>query len=710
VTIFCLARPLSPTRILSSRASKLGTASLAAALLALLAIVPSAGAVVTEVGTAKVGLQPSTVGIVKDGGFLQFKKEWFETAQPESFANPAGSPVLHASNVYAVYWDPTDTYHGDWQGVIDGFLQGASVEGSTLGDVFAVDSQYTDTTNQPAYSGIDFRGAYTDTSPYPGAGCVDPAPLEEVKVTKIHAIACLTDQQVQQHLQAFVTAHGLPAGLSTVYYLLTPPGVTVCLDAGGAKGHCSDFSSEETYEHSFCSYHAAVNPSKAINGDASTILYGMIPWTVGGVGDGQLGENDQTEAINCQDGGFDPSTRPIEAEEGPPGEPPRVQEPNQVSCPSPDGFCDTGLADLIVNQIGVEQQNIITNPMLNAWQDSGGNESTDECRNFFAPSLGGSSAAKEGSGAGDLFNQSLGGHGYYLNTAFNLAALRLNYPGVPCLPGVRLEPSFTTPNPVKSGDIVGFDGMESDISLNAAVKYVAGSPAPNYATYSWSFGDGSASVAGYAPGAPACETPWLSPCAASVFHSYQYGGTYLVTLTVTDVAGHTSVATNPITVVGPPPPAPGASAGASSGATTPGGGSSGSPATVPAPVAAAAIVSKSLKAVAKKGLVVRYSVNEQVAGRFEVLIPRSVAKRLGISGPPATGLPAGSPPEVVVTKAILVTTKGGRSTLTIPFSKRTSGRLRHTRKLTVTLRLIVRNAAAHSPASTTVVTAATLSH
>jgi len=63
-----------------------------------------------------------------------------------------------------------------------------------------------------------------------------------------------------------------------------------------------------------------------------------------------------------------------------------------------------------------------------------------------------------------------------------------------------------------------------------------------------------------------------------------------------------------------------------------------------------------------------------------------------------------------VSKAILITTKGGRSTVTIPFSKRTSKRLHHTSKLTVTLRLIVRNAAAHSPVSTTVVTAATLIH
>ena len=59
--------------------------------------------------------------------------------------------------------------------------------------------------------------------------------------------------------------------------------------------------------------------------------------------------------------------------------------------------CDTGLADLIVNQIAVEQQNIVTDPLLTAWQDPHGNEATDECRDWFAPVLGGNVGAQEGS-------------------------------------------------------------------------------------------------------------------------------------------------------------------------------------------------------------------------------------------------------------------------------------------------------------------------
>ena len=128
-----------------------------------------------------------------------------------------------------------------------------------------------------------------------------------------------------------------------------------------------------------------------------------------------------------------------------------MQEPNKVPCPSPDGWCDLGLADLIVNQVAVEQQNTVTNPLLNAWQDSAHKEATDECRNFFAPATG-AAVPNDASGAGNLANQNLNGRGYYLNTAFNLAAIRLPYPGVPCILGDRLN--FTLKDLVPRAEIV----------------------------------------------------------------------------------------------------------------------------------------------------------------------------------------------------------------------------------------------------------------
>jgi hypothetical protein len=64
----------------------------------------------------------------------------------------------------------------------------------------------------------------------------------------------------------------------------------------------------------------------------------------------------------------------------------------------------------------------------------------------------------------------------------------------------------------------------------------------------------------------------------------------------------------------------------------------------------------------------------------------------------------------VIAKAILVTTKGGHSAVHIQFSRKTDARLAHVHRVSLMLRLIVRNAATSSPATTTVVSTATLTH
>ena len=163
-------------------------ALLAAALciVGLLALSAPAGAVVQSVGGQTFGLTPRNVESPRAQGGIA----------PQTFANAAGNPVVHSSAVYAVYWDPTDHYHGDWQQLIDGFFQNFSASSGAFTSVFSVDSQYTDRTNQHAAYSSAFRGAYTDTDPYPLIGdCPDPHPLEAGD-----AIVCLTDQQLREEL------------------------------------------------------------------------------------------------------------------------------------------------------------------------------------------------------------------------------------------------------------------------------------------------------------------------------------------------------------------------------------------------------------------------------------------------------------------------------------------------------------------------------
>ena len=100
----------------------------------------------------------------------------------------------------------------------------------------------------------------------------------------------------------------------------------------------------------------------------------------------------------------------------------------------------------------------------------------------------------------------------------------------------------------------------------------------------------------------------------------------------------------------------------------------------------------------------RYSVSERVTGRFEVLLARPLARRLGLRGPPASGLAAGTPAQIVLGKAILVTTAGGRDTVTIQFSKATDAKLRRLHGVSLMLRLVVRNSSAHSATVITTVT------
>src|SRR5581483_11145961 len=135
----------------------------------------------------------------------------------------------------------------------------------------------------------------------------DPHPLQEPDrigpvVAGKKTSVCLTSAQVEVEIEHFTGAHNLPHGLENNYFVLLPPGATVCLDAGTATGHCSDYEegNEKSYENSFCSYHADVNPGGLATGDANTLVYAVIPWVAGGFGDPHLTFLDRTPGWECQ--------------------------------------------------------------------------------------------------------------------------------------------------------------------------------------------------------------------------------------------------------------------------------------------------------------------------------------------------------------------------------------------------------------------------
>jgi hypothetical protein len=642
--------PLVGLRPLAALPRAVGSclAGLCACALLILVLAPApAGALVTPIGSPQWGVEPHSVT-----GF----------AEPTLRLTYHGGPVMHSNKTYAIYWDPTSSpanqYDGDWKSLINRYFQDVGSASETLGNVNAVTSLYTDSTGHAAYRS-SFLGAATDKTAYPTKECVDPT---------AGSTPCLTDAQLRTELSSFVTAHGLPTGMGTIFFLFTPPGVTICTDGGTATGHCSDSTGGtvgESYEHSFCSYHSFIGSG------AGTILYAAQPWTAGTLGSGELSPQN---GVDCQEGSG------------------TQQEPNQLPTLDTDGDFDSGLPDVIINEISVEQMATVTDPLLNGWYAPAGpanegNEMPDQCRNRFEPKLGGSPAANltptDDTEAGTLFNQSIAGHAYYLNTAYDQAALGEDFPGVACIPAVSLVPLFTAPNPVNHGEVVGFDATESNVSLGAT-------------NYEWNFGDGSKPVSGAGD--------------ASVFHSFSspYGKTYEVSLTITDGGANTATTTNAVTVEGPPEPPPlneglskstqsttSSSTTSSSATGAPSSGSSGAGTNpIVNPAATASIASRSLRSVLRNGLVIRYSVNERVTGRFEVLLATSLARRIGLHGSPATGLAKGTAPQTIIGRAILVTTAAGRNTVKIQFSKATAARLRRLHNPSLMLRLIVRNASA----------------
>jgi PKD repeat protein len=602
-----------------------------------------------------------------------------------------GGPIMPASNTYAIYWDPVNAYHNDWMTLIDGYLHNVGAASGQLGNIFSLDGQYTGPGGTHASYDSTFRGAYTDTTPYPTVGqCKEPKGQP----------TCLTDAQIRAELKSFVEANHLPTGLGVIYFVLTPPAVTVCTDSG-ENGNCSDSTLEVEEEkedkmgsveaaNGFCGYHSAIEPTSA-----NPIVYGVQPWVAGHAGHILVPVPLNTQlptgaVLACQNRGV-------------------LVEPNQNSALSHfDGY-ETGLADVIINSLSIEQDDILVDPLVKSgstntgwYQDITHAEQSDLCQRVFSPTASEElPKPPQTTHALNISNESVNGSSYYFQWALSSVGLTSGK-GIVCWQGTELLPHFTATNPVKGSDIVAFDANESAITLDANVTELKLDEPYIAPVYKWDFGDGSPVVA--------------SALAASVFHSYAQAGNYSVTLTVIDSGGNSASITNTIPVVGPQVPG-GASTGSGSGASTgastgtSSAGSSGSTTQsqpLPGPVVSDFVESKSLTKVLSSGLAVRYVVNEQVAGSLQVLLASSTAKRLGIHGPTATGLPKGTPRSIVIGTAVLVTTKAGKGTIRLKFSRQVSRRLARAHKLNLTLRLVVRNGSRQSPQTTTVLSSVVL--
>src|SRR5271157_5818488 len=135
-----------------------------------------------------------------------------------------GGPVMTSNTNYPVYWQPAKApaYPAGYQAGIDRYFEDLAHDSGLSTNVDSVAAQYNDAAGEFALYESHFGKALIDTHPYPENGCKKAA-------------ICLTDGQIREELERFVTEQGLPTDLAHEYFVLTPPGVEGCFQAAGTE-------------------------------------------------------------------------------------------------------------------------------------------------------------------------------------------------------------------------------------------------------------------------------------------------------------------------------------------------------------------------------------------------------------------------------------------------------------------------------------------
>ncbi len=628
-----------------------------------------------------------------------------------------GGPVLGATTVYLIYWDPSPldppaqwpiTYPHSTKLLLARFLADVAGGSNSLDNPLSLDSQYVsggvsagNATGTPGGYEVTYGGSYSDQyTPYPASGCTDPDAAYRTDY-------CLTDAQIQQQLSIYVHGNNLPTGPGNVYLFLTPPDVTTCLD--GTSSMCSDVSNRsgsptltgQDLNGAYCGYHSVIGSG------GNEIVYGQIPWPVPKVtgydelGFHQVGPSlvpwvDQSVPFlkDCQPDGSAWVNLPNETVGA--GLQPLL---------SNDGAIEADFSDVIDNTISHVLNGIITDPNLNGYYDSSGLEAPDKCEATGIPPGGDPQAwwlyqtsnpqplslpygVQSDSNFYNAFSVLFSDNDqYYLQAEFNQAEGNPPATYGQCVPGAELTPRFPVPASALPNQMIGFDSSSTNATMGVR-------------QYVWNFGDGSPTAV------ITCPTQVPAICNPSTYHAFTTPGTYNVTLTVTDGGGYTAAATDSLKILGAAPAGGGSgsgSSGATSSSTTTTSTTTATTTTTAAPAAPAApaivppkatqaIVASSVSKALRSGLVVHYSVTQQVAGHFEVLLDARTAKHLGIKGPVVKGVKVdGLSNPVEIGTALLETTKAGKDGIAITFSKTAAARLKHTRTLTLTVRLVAHN-------------------
>jgi hypothetical protein len=253
-----------------------------------------------------------------------------------------GGPVQHGEQDYLLFWGSPSSFPAGFESGLLNWLHGVAAADNTTGNPFSVDTQYYDTSgaggsNSYVPYAVQDAGALSDTDPYPGQDCTDQNGSTTESV-------CLTQSDIQNEVSSYVSARGLPTGLNTEYFVFTPPGVGSCFASSSSSSDCAYTG--------YCGYHSDMS----INSGASEIVYADMPWLYGTSG--------------CDVSWF-------------------------------AGYANSGDIDSTVGVFSHELSETMTDPNLNAWYDSSGNEIGDKCAYTYTPdAAAGAMAGLNNNGSG----------------------------------------------------------------------------------------------------------------------------------------------------------------------------------------------------------------------------------------------------------------------------------------------------------------------
>ena len=147
-----------------------------------------------------------------------------------------GGPVMRSHTTYAIFWAPPPaTMAPGYQAAIAQYFADVATDSGATTNVYAVLTQYYDTTGPIAYD-QRFGGVAIATEPFPQNGCPAYGGMT----------VCLSDKQVRAQVKEVVAANGWVADEEHAYFLFLPRNVGTCVGGGGTACAFTDF----------CAYHS----------------------------------------------------------------------------------------------------------------------------------------------------------------------------------------------------------------------------------------------------------------------------------------------------------------------------------------------------------------------------------------------------------------------------------------------------------------------